>query len=296
MRLWCVAFALLMGIGCATSPRPTAHLLGEGVQVIGHRGARGLAPENSMAAFQLAADLRVPFELDTRLCATGELVVFHDETLDRLTGEEGRVLEQPWQRLSGLDVGAHFGPEFTGETMPLLVDVLQTFGDEAIINIEVKAEKGSDLKAMAEGVSAAVRSHDLQDRVFVSSFNPFFLEAMREADPTLIRGQLYATFEGADLKGYERFLLKNLAFNRRTQPDMLLLEGARATPRHVRKWSRRGYPMLAWTINEEEEVARLVALGVDAIITDRPDLVLSWLGQPAPAVLQEGPSAAPQIP
>src|SRR5471032_901126 len=90
-----------------------------------HRGASRQAPENTLAAFTRAAALGADgIELDVQLCSTGEVVVLHDETLARTTGQVGLLRETPWSLLRTLDAGARFGPSFRGERIPLLAEVL----------------------------------------------------------------------------------------------------------------------------------------------------------------------------
>ena len=111
------------------------------VQVHAHRGGAGLAPENTMAAFSAADVLGVHwFELDVRTCATGELVVFHDADLKRLSGRPERIDSLSLADLADADVGSHFSEEFSGEGVPSLIEVLETFRDRVRFNIEVKED------------------------------------------------------------------------------------------------------------------------------------------------------------
>lgn len=267
---------LLLG-GCVHRPRPSDHLFPEAVTVMGHRGARGLAPENTNAAFAVAADLAVPFELDTMMCGSGELVVFHDDTLDRTTDGSGALASTSLSDLRGLDAGSHFGGAFAGEPIPLLSETLDRFGQQVLINIEVKGGPGAPSAELAGAVVSAVDAAGLTDRVIVTSFNPFILAEIRAQRPEILRGQIYGTFRGSGLKWYERVLLRNLAFNRRVVPDLLMMESAHATAGRIRRLKRKGYRVFVWTVNEEAEVRKMLEYGVDGIITDYPDRVQGWL-------------------
>ena len=277
MQRWIGTSMLLWSLGCAHRPRPSAHLFADPVTVMGHRGARGLAPENTVAALRVAQELGVPIELDTMLCGSGELVVFHDETLDRTTDGRGLVSETPLATIAALDAGAHFSDATAGEPVPLLSSVLSEFGDLVRINIEVKGARGASAPALAAAVVSAVESAGLTEQVIVTSFNPFILEAVRAENPNIFRGQIYGTFRGADLSGLEKFLLRNLAFNRRAAPDLLMMEDAHATRGRLRRLHRRGYRVFVWTVNDEAAVQHMLSVGVDGIITDYPDRVLGWL-------------------
>lgn len=244
---------------------------------MGHRGAQGLAPENTVAAFQVATSLGVPFELDAMMCGSGELVVFHDETLERTTDGRGLLSETPLATLETLDAGAHFSEATAGEPIPQLSAVLSEFGGSVLINIEVKGGRGASSAVLADAVVSAVESAALVEQVIVTSFNPFILEAIRAENPDILRGQIYGTFRGADLSVLEKVLLRNLAFNRRVAPDLLMMESAHATRGRLRRLHRLGYRVFVWTVNEREEVERVRSIGVDGIITDYPDRVLGWL-------------------
>ena len=273
-----VALALAP-VGCVHRPRPTDHLFPAAFTPMGHRGAAGLAPENTMAAFHEAAELGVPFELDVRFAAGGDLIVFHDDDLQRLAGVPGRPDQRTLADLKQLDVSQRADVHHRRERIPTLDEVLQVFGGRVVINVEIKAGKGADPGPIADAVVAAIERRGLQDRVLITSFNPFVLEKVRARAPQVRRGQIYGTFADADLRWIEKVLLRNLAFNRRALPDLLSVEHTLVTARYLEKMHRRGYKVFAWTVNDEAEMRRLIDLGVDGIITDRPDLLLQVAGR-----------------
>jgi glycerophosphoryl diester phosphodiesterase len=271
-------FALLLPACAWHHPRPSDGLFPDSPVVMGHRGARGLAPENTMAAFDRAVELGVPFELDTMLCGSGELVVIHDWDLDRLAGVEGKVAVTPWSELSGLDVGSHFSAEFAGERVPLLADVLRRVTPHVLVNIEVKADRDTDNAVVADKLVALLEELGVKDRVFVTSFSPLLLEAVRLRDPSLLRGQIYRGFSAyKDNSFAEKLVLSKLLFNSKAQPDMLMMDHERAKPRYVRKMKRRGYRVFTWTVNEPERAQELFSMGVDGVITDHPERMLPLL-------------------
>ncbi len=251
------------------APRDTAALLGDQPLVIAHRGWSAVAPENTLAAFRAAAELGVGFELDVGLCASGEAVVLHDKTLDRTTTGTGPLAEAPLDHLRTLDAGAWFDTSFAGEPLPTLADVLAELGGEVVIDIELKT--ADDKAALAAAVVADVTKAGLLDRVFVSSFDPFLLEQVRLADPTIVRGQLVGDFERSDLAWYEKRLLQNLAFNGGASPDLVIAQHDWLTAAWVEFLHARGYRVLVYTVNEPAAVARALEMGVDGIVTDTPD-------------------------
>ena len=268
------------------APRNTDALFGnpgDTVMVIGHRGAAGLAPENTASAFQAAADLGVPFELDATLSQDGELVVIHDDSLERTTTGQGAVAATVWADIKGLDAGSWLDSRFTGEPVPRLADVLERFGPQVVIDIEIKSPPpGTGVEPIAKATVDAIRASGLESQCFVTSFNPFVLEAVKKEAPEVIRGQLTGTFKGADLKWYEKLALRNLALNGKATPDLIAAEASFLEERgyhYVRAMKRRGYRVLAWTVNDPKMMLHLADIGVDGLITDHPELALKVLAE-----------------
>lgn len=239
------------------------------VQVQAHRGGAGLAPENTMAAFHTAADLGVPwFELDVRRCASGELVVFHDRTLKRLTGIDEDVTAMPWNRLREIDVGSHFGPQFAGERIPLLEEVVQTFRDRVRLNIEIKEDSARG-DGTATTLAREIDRLAIGSSCIVSSFNPASLARVKLRCNVPLA--LVFPTDGRSLR--DRLLRKPwlapLLSVYALHPDHKVV-----TRDLVRKAHLRGLAVNTWTVNEEQRMRELVGLRVNALITDFPDVAL----------------------
>jgi glycerophosphoryl diester phosphodiesterase len=236
---------------------------------IAHRGARDSAPENTLAAFELAlAHGADGIELDVTRCCSGEIVVLHDDTIDRTTNGSGRIEDFDYDTLRQMDAGAWFAPQFCGERIPLLADVLDTVGGKLRVNIEIKgrAWRGDGLEAE---VAALVRARGLVDSVIVSSFNPWALARMRRAAPELPLALLYSPQMPLWLRrGQPRHWLKPQALH----PERTLVDAA-----YVAWAKRKGYRVNVWTVNEPQEMESLIAMRVDGIITDRPALLARLL-------------------
>lgn len=255
-------------------PRDTRVLFGDSPVVIAHRGASGVAPENTLAAFREAARMGVGFELDVSLCATGEPVILHDDTLDRTTTGSGPVSAAPLDALRDFDAGSWFDPRFAAERVPTLREVLAELGSEVVIDIELKR---TDAKAaLAKAVVAEVERAGLVERVFVTSFDPFLLEQVRLANPSIVRGQLVGDFKKSDLKWYEKKALQNLAFNSKVQPDLIVAQHDWLTPEWTAWLKARGYRVMVYTPNDEAAWERALAMGVDGLITDHPANALAF--------------------
>ncbi len=230
--------------------------------VFAHRGARDVAPENTLAAFRAALEADADgIELDVMRCATGEIVVIHDDTLERTTNGAGPVAAMPLYALRELDAGSWFAPQFAGERVPLLQEVLDAFGGKLRINIEIKG-RGLRDDGLEEEIAEMIRARDLADTVLISSFNPMALWRMKRAAPELRRALLYAPRMPLYLsRAWARPLVQPQALH----PEQSLVDREMLQTAH-----RQGYRVNVWTVNEPAEMRRLIALGVDGIITDHP--------------------------
>src|SRR3954465_9330714 len=157
--------------------------------IYAHRGASADAPENTLAAFRLALEQGADgIELDAQRCASGEVVVVHDESLLRTTGHAALVTRTPWSTLRALDAGAWKAERFRGERVPLLAEVLAAF--PLLVNVELKCERSDDRGLTAE-VVRIVREGGAEERVLLSSFNPLCLLRARTLAPRIPRALLF---------------------------------------------------------------------------------------------------------
>ncbi len=235
----------------------------------GHRGAPKVAPENTIASFQKAREMGADgVELDVMLCADGEVVVSHDFSVDRTTDGQGRVQDLALADLKALDAGSWFGPEFSGERIPTLLEVVQWAGDDLLLNIELK-NPGIGTDGLESKVIAIVREHKLEQRVVLSSFNPSVLRRIKQLAPALHTGLLYSD----DLPLYlRRAWLRPLA-----RPDALHPQHETVTDGYLTWARRKGYRVNVWTPDGATEMQQLIGQGVDMIITNRPDTLAALL-------------------
>jgi glycerophosphoryl diester phosphodiesterase len=227
---------------------------------IAHRGASGCAPENTRAAFAAALALGVDaIELDCQLSADGELVVIHDETLERTTSGRGPVAAAPWAELATLDAGAWFDPAFRGERVPRLADVLDLVAGRARVNVEIKS--GRDVGAIEPRLAALAQARGAFDWLVFSSFHHAAVRNLRAAAPAATIGILWDRGPARDALALAAELAARYLVPNRTLVDAGLVAAAHA----------RGLGVWVWTVNDVEEMRRLVALGVDAIFSDYPE-------------------------
>jgi glycerophosphoryl diester phosphodiesterase len=241
--------------------------------VIAHRGASGAAPENTGAAFRLAAELGADgVELDVQLTRDGAVVVCHDATLERTTDGRGSIAELTLAELRRLDAGSWFGAGFAGEPLPTLDEVLDWSAGRIAVNVELKVAPGSDLAAqLARAAVERVRARRLAATTIISSFDAVATAEAVRACPECEVAFLWNGETGDD----------PLAVLEQTGGRALHLPLERLAPELVRQLRARGLAVRVYTINERNELERALAADVDAVITDYPDRVLGWLGRRA---------------
>lgn len=219
------------------------------MRITGHRGAAELAPENTIAAFRTAIGHGVDaVEFDVRATADDELVVIHDDSVDRTTDGTGRVDDMDLAELRALDAG-------DGHSVPTLAEVLDFLADEDLdLRIELK-ERG-----LGERVVDAVTGRGIEARTTITSFDHEALEEVAGAPPRVGFIAPEPTIEALEV--VDRLGAAALFVN---------IDAVDASD--VEEAASRGIELGVWTVNDPDDVDRAVSLGVDSITTDRPDMV-----------------------
>lgn len=239
-------------------------------EVFAHRGAKMVAPENTVPAFEQAIALGAHgVELDVQCSKDGVLIVMHNFTVDETTSGRGRVADLTAAELTKLDAGSHFNASFAEVPVPTLEDVLAVTVGKLKLNIEIKSQDpmgGREVEPLVE----LIQANNLYDQVIVSSFNPITLIRLRNVDPQIPLGLLY---DKQHLPAYLREIwlspiLRPEAFHpKHNLVDEEYMVWANAVPAAIN----------TWTVNDPGEARRLAALGVTTIITDVPDTILAAL-------------------
>lgn len=233
--------------------------------VIAHRGASAIAPENTLPAFEQAVALGADgIELDAKLTRDGTAIAFHDPTLRRTTGLDGRPGDRDWEALKQADAGRWKGPAFRGIRIPTLNEVFEAVGAKALINIEL-SDYGSDQRALAGEVARVVRRHGLERRVLLSSFQSAALRAAHSLAPEIPR---------AHLVGPTWLTYRDRLPQRRAPIDAEHPHDSRVTPRQIEEAHRKGRRVHPYTVNDPARMRELWGWGIDGIITDVPDVGL----------------------
>ncbi len=230
--------------------------------IIGHRGACAHAPENTIASFKLAIEHQADFiELDAKLSLDGEVVVIHDQTVDRTTNGSGTVNQLTLAQLKELDAGGKFDSKFTGEKIPTLDEVFKAVGKEILINVEL-TNYSSQRDNLIPKVAELVKSNGMQERVLFSSFMPGNLKWMHKLLPDAPVALLC-------LEGFAGSFSRSV-FCKGISPNIIHPYLADVNETYVSREHKRGRRVHTWTVNDPEDVARMIKAGVDGIFTDDP--------------------------
>jgi glycerophosphoryl diester phosphodiesterase len=257
---------------------PTPHL-------IAHRGGGGLWPENTLTAFERVAALPGVVALETDIHATrdGVIVAAHDETLERISDGAGLLREQTWEALQRCDYGYHFSADHghtfpwrgQGCQLPTLATLFERFGQSHIINIDIKQATPPIVAPLV----ALIAQYGMADRIVVGSFFNDVLADFRRRAPQVATA-------ASQREVLQFWLLHKVGLTRLWRGRSVVFqipewsEGGRlriVTPGFVRALHARGQQIHVWTVNESADMARLLAWGVDGIVTDYPDRLLALL-------------------
>ncbi|AUX91920.1 glycerophosphodiester phosphodiesterase [Mixta gaviniae] len=233
-------------------------------RIVAHRGGGKLAPENTLAAIDTGARYgHTMIEFDAKLSRDEQIFLLHDDTLDRTSNGWGVAGELPWEKLAQLDVGGWFGKAFEAERLPLLTEVAARCRQHRLMaNIEIKPTTGSE---RATGRAVALAASELWHGAtppLLSSFSFEALEAAMQAAPALPRGLLLDEWNENWQAMAQALDCVSLHLNHR------LLNAARTA-----EIKRAGLKILVYTVNQPERARLLLAWGVDAICTDRIDII-----------------------
>ena len=279
---------VLTGIAFAGDRPPTIDAFldpGGRTWVIAHRGFSGRAPENTVAAIREAIAIGADMaEIDVTLTADERVVVIHDETLQRTTNGSGNVGDYSFDEIRSLDAGSWFAPQFAGEKVPTLGEVLDTTKGRILLNVEIKSEAVD--RGISDKVAATIMERGMTDQVVVSSFSPTALEQMHIVAPEIRTAVLYnKEFQrGQDPVEIVRGLGAS-AFN---------IRGSRLKAKMLRSCREHGIPVAVYTVDKPKKMKRWVKKKIDAIFTNQPDRLIEVLEEiqvttPPPALV---PAAA----
>jgi glycerophosphoryl diester phosphodiesterase len=251
------------------SPRPRPF-------IVAHRGSSDVAPENTLAAFRRAiADGAHAFELDARLTADHKVVVFHDATLSRTAGGEGRVSGATAASIRRLSAGRWFSGEFADEKVPFLDEALELAGGMVGVNVELKFDsRREDPAQLVRRACAIIREYTGRPgpsaSILVSSFHHRALELQRSLHPAIDTGVLVYPPGVPATSG--------VRFARRIGAGYLIYSGGNIRRAFVEKAHASGILTMEYTVNTPSRLKRAIGYGVDGVITNDPSAILTRSG------------------
>ena len=234
-----------------------------GFMVIAHRGASSYAPENTLAAFDLAIRMGVShIELDVHATIDGHIVVIHDDTVDRTTNGSGPVASHPLVALAELDAGSWFEGRFAGERIPTFADVLERYKGRVHIHTEIKGHSAH----LSQRTADLVRRHGMVDQVTITSFQRTRLEETRAYAPELPTGWLVGEVSDAIVAEARAMGLTQLCPRANT-----------VTPELVHRLHVEGFLVRAWGVATEDLMRQVVKAGADGMTVNFPDKLIAYL-------------------
>ena len=230
------------------------------VAIVGHRGARGEAPENTLASFQLAVEAGVPeIELDVRLSADGHLIVLHDKEVDRTTWQSGQARRYTMAELNLFDARRNTPGWHSATGIPSLTEVLDMCPPTMRFQFEVKRASRQHMHLKALRIKQLIEERNLWDRVVVTSSSGTFLRMVRTMSDRILLGYVC-----------QYRYLQPIRRASQLKCDWLILHYSLVNRHILARAKKHRMGVSVWTVNDLREAERLVELGVNNIITDFP--------------------------
>jgi glycerophosphoryl diester phosphodiesterase len=229
----------------------------------GHRGSSGHAPENTLAAFHLAVQMGADgIECDLRESHDGQLIIFHDPTLKRIASRHEAVRHLSVKELKKIDIGSWFSNRYKGERIPTIVQLLEQIPSPTLLNMEIK-------KVTPKKLLDRVYQYNAQGRVLFSSFDYKVLNQIRALDSSAAIGYLVD-------EGVTGAVIKRA---REMRAVSVHLSGKKVTSKAIDRIHEAGFLAYSYTINEPDQMTRLIKIGLDGCFTNYPDRLSALTGK-----------------
>jgi len=261
----------------------TDRLGGKDFTIIAHKGASGSAPENTMAAFKKALALGVDqIELDVRHTADEEIIVFHDQRLDRIAKDTlgnritGDVHDYTLEELKQLDIGSWFDSQYKNERIPTLKEALDLINGQCKVLIEIKHMDHPHYEDFAEKlVEVVLQENDGESWILLQSYEPEYLDKVHELDPLIQTKSLIVGEDSAPLLAF--YIETRIHMGRAKESNRLKAINPNwetLSPRRIFQMHAKGYEVHAYPVNTKDDMIKMLNAGVDGIITDFPDVAM----------------------
>lgn len=239
--------------------------------VISHRGANRVAPQNTLDAFKRSIQYKADgFETDVHMTSDGIPVICHNYSVDKTSDGKGDIASRTLEQLKKLDFGSYFHHSFKGTRIPTLEEFL-TLSEKAnlkVLNIEIKSPRNKDY-TIADKIIEAVKAHNLFDKLLISSFDPDLLVYIKDIEEKCKTGFLYSPDKPIT---YKQVLGRAVDFAKSIDADALHPHQIFVTKELVESAHENGIMVNPWTVNKEKDMKKLLGFGVDGLITDVPNI------------------------
>ncbi|MFN3827390.1 MAG: glycerophosphoryl diester phosphodiesterase [Micavibrio sp.] len=234
-------------------------------KIIGHRGACGYAPENTLESIKTAADLGVEWiEMDVKLTKDDVAIIFHDDELDRTSNGSGLVMETSYEDIKQLEAGSWFADSFAGIKIPTLEEALELIIDLDLgLNLEIKPCPGREVATAEVALDILSRYWEGTDKLLISSFQHVSLETAKDMAPEWNRGLLLDDEWVPNWQELAEYL----------EASTININGNLVSREQIEEIIDFGKPILAYTINDPQRFRTLQSWGVDGVFTDVPDVI-----------------------
>ncbi len=243
-------------------------------KIVGHKGAAGEAPENTLASFELAMKMGADMvEIDVHYSKDGEVVVFHDEDVSRTTNGTGKVHELTLAELKELDAGSWFGDTtYAGEQIPTLEETIDLIHGKMECIIDIKSKGHEFYEGFAKHIVDIIDEKGAKEWCIIQAYDERYLEEAFEEDSTV---QLKKIMMGEDETHLLAFYVNAKSFtdhrNMHEFYSTLNPHYTSLSQRRIFRFKARGYKVFTYVVNERQDMLKMLNMGVDGIITDHPD-------------------------
>ena len=239
--------------------------------VISHRGANKVAPQNTLEAFKKSIQYKADgVETDVHMTSDGIPVICHNYTVDKTSDGKGEIASRTLEQLKKLDFGSYFHHSYRGTKIPTLEEFLNLCEKARlkVLNIEIKSPRNKDY-TIADKIITAVKEHNLFDKLLISSFDPDLLVYIKDIEEACKTGFLYSPDKPIT---YKQVLGKEIGFAKSIGADALHPHQLFVNEKLVDAAHENGIQVNPWTVNKEKDMRKLLSFGVDGLITDVPNI------------------------
>lgn len=230
---------------------------------IAHRGFSGRYPENTLLSFQKALEEKVDMiELDITFSKDGEIVIFHDVNMLRVSGLNKHIRDLTYEKINKFEIGSWFKDEYFGLKIPKLTDLFKIIDDFTLINIEIKHEASSFINRNSEKkLLSIIKEYNMENRVVLSSFNPMIVNRIRKMEPQISTAYLITQ----NMTPLLIYLLGKI------NAKFIHIDFKYLNEKNIKKMNKVGLKINTYTLNSYNEYNKAIKLGVNGIFTDYPN-------------------------